>query len=548
MENILAVYQNNRLLVLAGLVLVVVILISWLKRDGRLDSIRGPKGRYPVIGIGLSLPPSSPSIFRQWAAEYGEVFKIKVGWYHWIVVNTPEAMREIFDKQSLHTSSKPPAPIGDDIVMGGLRMFTMPYGPKWRTYRAIVHQLVSPKMTETFIPTQEYETKQLLYELAFKNDNQRDFYFHTRRFSFSIIMTSSYGTRINRWDHEDVLYAMKSAKLIGQVSRAGAFVEDELPPLARLPTWLQPSRKKAVEYSKPILEAKMRLWNRLKKQLVAGQAPTCYGREIMESDYQARGLTDADGAWIAGGIVEAGSETSSVTMNNLILQLAANPKVQQRAHEELMRVVGPNRTPTFTDVSKLSYIRAIVKEILRFCPVPIWGIKHYADADIVYKSHVIPKGTVLLANPSAIHFDPERYDEPFRFKPERYLDHPLYSADYAAQSDPYKRDHFTFGVGRRICPGARLAENTLTIALSNILWAFEIRPPMVDGAEAMGMDVSEHAWDDTAFRPPKPFAARFVPRNENTLAIVKEQWEKAMQEGYVLRGMTVDVNGIVNKR
>ena len=110
------------------------------------------------------------------------------------------------------------------------------------------------------------------------------------------------------------------------------------------------------------------------------------------------------------------------------------------------------------------------------CPIPISGIKHYADADVTYKDYVIPKGTVLLANTSSIHYDPERYDEPHTYKPERYLNHAKYSSEYAAQSDLYKRDHFSFGGGRRVCPGTRLAENTLNIAIANILWAFEIRP------------------------------------------------------------------------
>lgn len=195
-----------------------------------------------------------------------------------------------------------------------MRMFTMPYGPKWRAYRTIIHQLVSTRMTLSFVPTQEYETKQLLYELAFHNDDQRAFYFHIRRFSFSTIMTSTYGTRIDRWDHDDVLYAIRSSKVLGSITRPGAFVEDEFPPLARLPAWLQPSRPRALRYAEPILEAKLRLWSRLRAQLAAGKAPVCYGREIMETGYQAQGLTEADAAWIAGGVVEAGSETTSVTL------------------------------------------------------------------------------------------------------------------------------------------------------------------------------------------------------------------------------------------
>lgn len=440
-----------------------------------------------------------------------------------------------------------PAPIGHDVVAGGMRMFTLPYGAKWRTYRTITHQLLSSTMTATFIPTQEYETKQLLFDIATDNANQLDFNMHVRRFAFSIIMTSTYGLRIKTWDDEDVHHALASARILGQITRAGAFMVDELPVLARLPKWLQPGRKQAEKFSVPLLEAKMILWRRLQAQVAAGKAPTCYAREMMENDeaWRKQGLTDEDAAWIAGGNVEAGSTTTSVTLLSLLLHLAANPDVQQKAHEEVMRVVGPDRTPGYDDIKDLPYIRACIKEVLRMHPTPFWGIKHYADADVTYKDYVIPKGTVLLANTSFIHYDPARYDDPFAFRPDRYLGHPKYSADYANQSDPYLRDHFTFGMGRRICPGARLAENSLNIALANLMWAFEVRPPLVDGKEAEGVDDSDDAWEETSFRGPKPYQARFVPRNGNTVKVIKGQWETAAKEGYVLRGNTVDVNSVV---
>jgi len=54
-------------------------------------------------------------------------------------------------------------------------------------------------MTATFVPSQEFEAKQLLFDLATDNENQRNFYQHMRRFAFSIIMTNTFGTRIKNW-------------------------------------------------------------------------------------------------------------------------------------------------------------------------------------------------------------------------------------------------------------------------------------------------------------------------------------------------------------
>ena len=232
-----------------------------------------------------------------------------------------------------------------------------------------------------------------------------------------------------------------------------------------------------------------------------------------------------------------------MVIHNLILYLAATPEAQEQAHEELDRVVGSSRPPRFEDIPNLPYIRACVKEILRLCPVPTWAIKHFSDAEVVYKEHRIPKGTVLLANTSAMHYDEARYPEPYHFKPERYLQHQRPSAEYAAMGDPYQRDHFTFGGGRRMCPASRLAENTLDITAANMLWAFELRPPTengADGTEKTGtIDVSENAFQASAFRGPKPFRVRFVPRRAGTEELVRVQWEEAQAKGYQLRGKTV---------
>ena len=274
--------------------------VLWLHQTKQLTTVNGPKG-YPFVGIGLSLPQNAPDIFRRWAQEYGDIFKVRVGWYNWVIVNSPEAAKEIFDKQSAHTSSKVPLPYGHDLVSGGMRMFTMSYGARWREYRTIVHKLLSIRMTLTFIPSQAYEVKQLLYDLATSNTNETDFYSHIRRMSISIVSTSALGRRIDSKDHEDIKRAGESSKLLGRISRAGAFIEDELPFLLYLPRWAQPSYKKAQEYAKILLNAKIHVWNRLKDEVESGHAPSSFGKELAESEYRLHGLTEEDAAWIAGG-------------------------------------------------------------------------------------------------------------------------------------------------------------------------------------------------------------------------------------------------------
>ncbi|MCJ1401245.1 hypothetical protein MMC11_004457 [Xylographa trunciseda] len=533
---------------LFAICVLALIALAFIRRDRRLDSLPGPPAKYPFIGLGTSLPPKPRKCFREWAQQYGELFTFRLGWYNWVVVNSPEAMKEIFDKQSLYTSSKTPMPVGDGLTLQGMRQFTMPYNKRWRAVRAITHSVLATPQTMTFKPSQEFEAKQLMHDCAFNNTDDMAFYTHVRRLAFSTVMTSTYGRRVPTPDHEDMRIAFESIKLIGQITRPGAFIEDELPFLAHLPFWALPSRKKVLKYREPILQSKLRPWNRLVDEVKRGKAPECFGKAIVNSEYQKQGISDELAAWVTSGLVEAGSETTSVTLNNLILRLAANPAIQEPANEEISRIVGDERCPSFEDMPHLPYVRACTKEIMRIAPLPTFGIKHHTDADITYKGQVIPKNTVLIGNLHAINFDSARYPEPFTFRPERYLGHQKYSTDYVG-GDPYERDHFVFGVGRRICPGAKLAENTLFIAAASIMWAFEVRSPLDADGKEIPVDTSDAAFNEMhPFYPPKPFKARFIPRNPKRLEVVREQWAQAQKDGYILRGQTVELNGMVTEK
>lgn len=85
-----------------------------------------------------------------------------------------------------------------------------------------------------------------------------------------------------RWNHPDAQNAVKSQAILRRTSRPGAFLVDELPPLALLPKWLQPGLKAAREATKKVLDIKIDLWKRMEEQVMSGKAPHCYAREIYE--------------------------------------------------------------------------------------------------------------------------------------------------------------------------------------------------------------------------------------------------------------------------
>src|SRR2546423_1656238 len=104
-------------------------------------------------------------------------------------------------------------------------------------------------------------------------------------------------------------------------------------------------------------------------------------------------------------MIEAGSDTTAASVASGILYLSANPSVVAKAQEEIERVVGSSRSPTFQD--QLPFVRAITKETLRIRPATTTGGPHAADKDIEYNGYLIPKGAALMLHQNGIHYRPD---------------------------------------------------------------------------------------------------------------------------------------------
>lgn len=177
---------------------------------------------------------------------------------------------------------------------------------------------------------------------------------------------------------------------------------------------------------------------------------------MMLRTQQKEGTTDEQAAYHLGVLHEGGADTSAATLHAFVEAMVLFPEAQLGAREELDRVCGPDRLPTMDDAPQLPFIRAAVKEAIRWFPTLVLGLPHTVTRDDEYCGWTIPKDAVILPNVWTLNRDPERYENPRVFDPSRFLGDETTAAESAASNDVSKRDHFSFGAGRRICPGMLL--------------------------------------------------------------------------------------------
>jgi cytochrome P450 len=266
-------------------------------------------------------------------------------------------------------------------------------------------------------------------------------------------------------------------------------------------------------------------WLRAKNSLKDGTAHPSFSADLAR--YQEKeGFSDAQAGYITGTLLEAGSDTTSSTLYGFVQAMVLFPEVQKKAQAEIERVVGHDRLPTMEDEPKLQYIRGCMKESMRWMPTTILGaVPHAVTEDDHYMGYLIPKGAGIMNNVYAINNDPKRFPNPRKFDPERYKDDFQTMAEAAINPDASKRDHFTFGAGRRICPGMHVAERSLFLGISRMLWAFDFAPALDENGREVLPDPEKLTQGFVCM--PEPFPCRITPRSKERARIVERDWEEA---------------------
>ncbi|GAB2278139.1 hypothetical protein Dimus_012835 [Dionaea muscipula] len=183
-----------------------------------------------------------------------------------------------------------------------------------------------------------------------------------------------------------------------------------------------------------------------------------------------RKLTEDELVSISLEFVTVGSDTTSAVLLWIMANLVKYPDIQAKLFEEIKGVIGSEEVRE-EDLPKMPYLRAVILEGLRRHPPGHFVLPHMVSEEAELGGYRVPKGAQVNVMMSEIAWDPELWDEPMRFKPERFLEKEGETVFDITGSREIRM--MPFGVGRRICPGYALAMMHLEYFVANLVLKFE---------------------------------------------------------------------------
>ncbi|XP_050386716.1 cytochrome P450 CYP82D47-like [Argentina anserina] len=499
--------------ILFAIVILYICHIKGRRRAAEGKLVPEAEGAWPLIGhlhLFVGTPPPHRALGVM-AKKYGPLFTIKLGVHPTLVVSSSQVAKEVFTINDMAASSRPKLTAVEIMGYNNAMFGFESAGPYWREVRKIaILQLLSNRRLQILghIRVSEVDTflKQLYttWNTSVMNEGNSEGDHEVMvelkqmlgDLSLNVILRMISGKRYSFGTNED---EKKEADRIHMAVRkfiyfVGLFTVGDSIPYIR---WLdlgghEKEMKKIAKEMDAILGGWLEEHKRRRALRKQGddddiQVPGDFmdalilaleGADL--SDYDADTVNKAT----CLNLIAAGSDSMYVTLTWAISLLLNNRHVLEKAQEELDTEVGREKTVTESDISKLFYLQAIVKETLRLYPAAPLAAPHEFNEDCTIAGYKVPKGTRLITNIWKVQTDPQTWPEPLQFKPERFL---TTHKDVDVRGQNFEL--IPFGSGRRSCPAVSFSLQMVQSTLASFLQAFQISSPsnaLIDMSESFG--------------------------------------------------------------
>jgi hypothetical protein len=119
--------------------------------------------------------------------------------------------------------------------------------------------------------------------------------------------------------------------------------------------------------------------------------------------------------------------------------------------------------------------------------------------------------------------DPKRNANPRVFDPSRFENDFQTEFESATNSDPTQRQNWVFGAGRRLCQGMHIAERSLFLAISRLVWAYNLEKARDTNGQPITPDIEDLVGGLTV--TPADFKAVITPRSKEKANIIMKEWK-----------------------
>ncbi|XP_030460588.1 ent-kaurene oxidase, chloroplastic-like [Syzygium oleosum] len=433
----------------------------------------------PIVGNLLQMKEKKPHMtFAKWAETYGPIYSIKTGATTTVVLNSTdvakEAMvtrfssistRKLSNALQILTADKCMVAMSDYdefhkmakryVLAGALganaqKRLRSCRDTMMENVSRQLHALVDGHPLEAVIFREVFESE--LFALALKQVLGRD---------VKSIYVEELGTTLSK---EEMFKVMVSDMMAGSIE---VDWRDFFPYLRWIPNKSWEKKIEQLAFRRKVVARA--LVKEQKRRIASGEEANSYIDFLIS---EAKTLSEEQITILLWEVIIQASDTTLVTTEWALYELAKNPKCQDRVIEEIRKVRG-SETLAEDHLSQLPYLNAVFHETLRkHSPVPIIPPR-YAHEDTQLGGYFVAAGSQIAINIHGCNMDKKKYEKPEEWMPERFLDEKYDPADLFKTS--------AFGGGKRVCAGALQAMLISCTAIGRLVQEFEWR--LKDGEE-----------------------------------------------------------------
>ncbi|XP_057490154.1 cytochrome P450 81C13-like [Actinidia eriantha] len=430
----------------------------------------------PIIGhLHLLIKAPPQQALANLASKYGPILFLRFGSRPTLVISSPSAIEECFTKNDVVFANRPQSMAGDHLTYNYTSFVWTPYGHLWRSLRRLaVIELFSFKSLHKSSLIREDETLNLLshlFSISIGGNRTVDLKYWFSLLVFNIVMRLVNGERCVRDEDAGTESGKKILeRLWGKFVISTPVNLCDFVPILRwidykgFEKMLVMLHKERDEFLQGLID-EYRLKKSSDSSGVGENKSTMIGSLLRLQESEPEFYSDDLIKSMLLVMFLGGIGTSANTMERAISLLLIHPEAFHKVRAEIDTQVGHSRLLDESDLANLPYLHCVINETLRlYPPVPLL-LPHYSSEDCTVGGYVIPRGTTLFVNVWAMQRDPTVWDEPNKFKPERFE-----GIEWGREGPKF----VPFGMGRRACPGAIMGVRAISLAVGSLIQCFEL--------------------------------------------------------------------------